>query len=154
MKIVIISDSHGNKKGINNLFDQVKFDYLIFLGDGIGDLGDYKYLDNVYFVAGNCDFFSNDPNEQIITIGGKKFFITHGNKYGVKGRLDMIKSKGDELGVDFVCFGHTHSQCIETYNGKYLLNPGSFQKKSNGESSGLIVEIGEDVKISALKVSQ
>lgn len=152
MKILIISDSHGNKKALNHVFNDMEFDYLIFLGDGLNDLGDYKYLDNIYFVAGNCDFFSNEPNEKLINIAGKKFFITHGNKYGVKGRLDMLKARGDELGVDFVCFGHTHSQCIETYNGRYLLNPGSFQKKSNGESVGLQVDIDKDIKISSFNI--
>ena len=152
MKILMISDSHGNKKGINKIFAEKSFDYLIFLGDGLSDLGDYKYLENVYYVAGNCDFFSSEPNERVVTIAGKKFFITHGNKYGVKGRLDYIKARGDELGVDFVCFGHTHSQCIESYNGKYLLNPGSFQKKSNDLSCGLQIEIGNDINISSFNV--
>jgi len=147
MKILLISDSHGNKAGINNIFKQLKFDYLIFLGDGLNDLGDYKYLENVYYVSGNCDFFSSEPNERVVKIGNFRFFITHGNKYGVKRTLDLIKAKGDEELVDFVCFGHTHAECIATYNGRYLLNPGTFQKKLNGQSSGLIIDINEDIKI-------
>ena len=152
MKIILISDSHGNKNAINKLFNQGDFDYLFFLGDGLGDLGDYKYLENVYYVAGNCDFFSNEPNERVVKIGEYKFLITHGNKYGVKHTLDLIKSRGDELGVDFVCFGHTHSQLIDSYNGKYLLNPGSFQKKLNGQSCGMLIEIDKDVKISTFNI--
>ena len=152
MKILIISDSHGNKKAINNIFNQMNFDDLIFLGDGLSDLGDYKYLENVYCVSGNCDFFSSEANEKVVDIAGKKFLITHGNRYGVKSRLDMIKARGDELGVDFVCFGHTHNQCIESFNGKYLLNPGSFQKKSNGLSVGLQVDIDKDIKISSFNI--
>ena len=152
MKIAIISDSHGNKNAINKLFNQIDFDYLFFLGDGLGDLGDYKYLENVYYVAGNCDFFSNEVNEKVIFLDKYKFFITHGNKYGVKHTLDIIKDRGDELGVDFVCFGHTHNQLIDSYNGKYLLNPGSFQKKSNNKSSGLILEIEKDIVVRSFSV--
>ena len=56
MKIVIISDSHGNKLAIDTVFKTIEFDYLFFLGDGLNDLGDYIYLDNVIAVSGNCDF--------------------------------------------------------------------------------------------------
>ena len=68
MRIMLISDSHGNKLGIDKIFSTQKFDYLFFMGDGLNDLGDYIYLDNVFAVSGNCDFFSKVDNEKCVEI--------------------------------------------------------------------------------------
>ena len=136
MKIVVISDSHGNGVGIDKIFKELTFDYLFFLGDGLKDLGDYIYLDNVYTVSGNCDFFSVEPNEREFVIENKKFFITHGNSYGVKYSLHSIINEGLTRGVDFVCFGHTHNKYVEEIDGMTILNPGTFKN-----NSGIIIEI-------------
>ena len=84
MKFIIISDSHGNKEGIDKIFKEIQFDGLIFLGDGVRDLSSYMNYNNVYCVSGNCDFFSSIPNERELIIMGRKVLITHGNKYNVK----------------------------------------------------------------------
>lgn len=153
MQIVIISDSHGNRLGIEKIFQTMKFDYLFFLGDGLGDLDKYIYLDNVYAVSGNCDFFSSVANERIFDIDGYKFFITHGNKYGVKSSLNFIREKALDEKVNFAIFGHTHSSVVEEYHGIYIINPGSFHKKSNGQSYGMILNIeNKKVDISMFSV--
>ena len=141
MKLVLISDSHGNKNGINRIFERVDFDKLIFLGDGLNDLGSSIYLDNVFAVSGNCDFFSSYPNERIIELEGKKILITHGNKYGVKSGLNMLVDYAVGQGVDMVFFGHTHKQLAEERRGVLVINPGSFKCDSNGLSNGIIVNI-------------
>lgn len=144
MKIIVISDSHGNSLAIDKIFATEKFDYLFFLGDGINDLGDYIYLDNVFAVSGNCDFFSDVPNERIFSINNINFFITHGNRYFVKKNLSFLKEKAISEGVDYVFYGHTHSQMIEEYSGIKFINPGSFSKNLKKESRGLIVTIEKD----------
>ena len=141
MKIIIISDSHGNKIAIDKIFKTQEFDYLFFLGDGLNDLGDYIYLDNVYAVSGNCDFFSNVPNEREFYIKDIKFFITHGNKYFVKKSLDFLKGRAMEENIDFACFGHTHNKVVERYNHTIFINPGTFYHKLNNKSYGLILNI-------------
>ena len=73
MKLILISDSHGNSKGINKILDSQNFDYLFFMGDGLGDLGAALNLDNVYVVSGNCDFLSSIPNERFVEIDNLKF---------------------------------------------------------------------------------
>ena len=87
MKILVVSDSHGNKKGIEKIFQTLQFDYFLFLGDGLKDLGDYIYLDNVFAVAGNCDYFSSEPIERVFNANGVLIFYTHGHKYSVKSSL-------------------------------------------------------------------
>ena len=152
MKIIIISDSHGNKYAIEKLFKENDVDSLFFLGDGLDDLGDYIYLDNVFAVSGNCDFFSNTPNEREFFIENIKFFITHGNKYFVKNSLNFLKERVLNENVDFVCFGHTHKQIVENYSGTTFINPGSYQRNMYRKSIGIILDINskEDYVINDL----
>ncbi len=142
MKIAIISDSHGERNGMNALFERNDFDYLFFLGDGLSDLGAYVNLDNVFAVSGNCDFISTLPNEKVFDLEGVKFMITHGNKYGVKRSMDSLLKVAKNLGVKVVCFGHTHEVFMEEIEGILFLNPGSFLGIS-GSPSGLMLEINE-----------
>ncbi len=148
MKIIVISDSHGNKKGISEIFEKIKFDYLFYLGDGLQDLGSYINLDNVIAVSGNCDYFSDVENELDFSINGIKFFITHGNAYGVKYGLEKLQRRARELGVQIVCFGHTHRYTCEFVDGIYHINPGSFRHDNNG----LIINI-DNGEISILDLS-
>lgn len=153
MKIVLISDSHGNKLGVDRIFKEINFDYLFFMGDGLSDFGTYEFMDNVYRVSGNCDFFSTVDNELVIELGGKNFLITHGHRYGVKLGLSKLVSHAEEIGVDFVCYGHTHSQKIDKVGDIYFINPGSFFPKSDRKSYGLILTIeGDMVRIDDLIV--
>lgn len=152
MRIVVISDSHGNKKGIDKIFKTQNFDYLFFLGDGLIDLGSYIYLDNVFAVSGNCDFFSSIENEKVVVLENKKIFYTHGNKYGVKSSLDNLINEGKEVGADFVLFGHTHKKIAIEQDGVLIINPGSFHKSADGISRGLILNIDEKVSIESLEI--
>jgi len=128
MKIMLVSDSHGNKSGIEKIFEKYKFDYLFHMGDGVKDLGLFANLENVYCVAGNCDVFSAEGEEKIIKLGGYTFLITHGHRYSVKSNLNKIVSRGKEIGANFVCYGHTHNANYIESDGLYIINPGAFQK--------------------------
>lgn len=148
MKIVVISDSHGNSSGVDKIFREIDFDYLFFLGDGLKDLKDYLYLENVYAVCGNCDLFSVEPNEMEFVLEDKKFFITHGNAYGVKYSLHSLISEGKNRGVDFVLFGHTHNRHVEEIDNMKVINPGTFKNHQ-----GIILEIEKDnYKITSIEV--
>ena len=154
MKVVLVSDSHGNKIGIDKIFKSTQFDYLFFMGDGLNDLGDYIYLDNVFAVSGNCDFFSKVDNEKGVEISGKKIFMTNGNKYGVKMGLSHLITRGEGLGVGFVFYGHTHVQKVDKIGNIYYINPGSFSSKLDKKSYGLIVTLdGDDIKVEDLVIN-
>lgn len=141
MKIIVISDSHGNREGIDKIFKFINFDYLIFLGDGLKDLGDYVYLDNVIAVCGNCDLFSDMPDTRIFNAEGKLILITHGHKFGVKSTLNHLKEKAKEENCDIALFGHTHVPYIENWHDIYIANPGTFQRKPNNKCSALEINI-------------
>jgi len=144
MKVILISDSHGNKNSIDKIFNNLQFDYLFFLGDGLGDLGTYINLDNVFAVSGNCDFFSRVENEKFFELAGYKIFITHGNKYGVKSTLNHLQERGEELNANIVVFGHTHKKYFEKIGDIYYINPGKFSKNTDGDSCGVELTLDEN----------
>ena len=141
MKIVVVSDSHGNKQAINNIFSSYTFDYFVFLGDGISDLGTYAYLPNVYIVKGNCDFFDNYPTEICLDFDGVHIFATHGHKYGAKHTLGLLTSRAVEQNASIVLYGHTHIFEDTFLDGIRLINPGSLGRSRDKNSSFVLLEI-------------
>ena len=129
-RLIVISDTHGNLKGVRELFPLIaENDYLIHLGDGVGDIREIRdeYPDKVYFCAGNCDFFSPYPQEGELEIEGLKIFYCHGNKYDVKRGLLALALETKRRGCDIALYGHTHQADITEMEGVTLINPGSLR---------------------------
>ena len=128
MLIAVISESHGNKTSISKIKKKISnAEVLLFLGDGENDLKEITedFTGEVYAVRGNCDFEGKYPEERIIEIKGKKIFMCHGHRYGVKYGYNSIYYRGKEVGADIVLFGHSHLPIIEECDGLILMNPGS-----------------------------
>ena len=145
-RILVVSDSHGKTEYIKKQITTIeKFDLIIHLGDY---LRDGLSLENTFpqyefeIVKGNCEAHTTyGETEKLLDVCGKKIFITHGDRYGVKMGYDRIIYKGFELEADCVLFGHTHMATKFKENGILFLNPGAAKDNSCG-----IIEI-EDEKI-------
>ncbi len=141
-KILVMSDSHGAQNNINCLFEK-NYDYIIFLGDGLKDLGVYTNLNNCFYVKGNCDVFAYDiPLSQTIFISGIKMFITHGHEFCVKHGTEILQKHVENEEYGIVCFGHTHIRFLQFTNETLFINPGAI---GNGEYAE--IEITKDGKI-------
>lgn len=143
MKIAVVSDTHRLSNHINLAKKLIKnADVLIHLGDVTDDLDDLAdgFNGEVYAVRGNCDFSRKYPKEQLLVLGGKKIFITHGDTYGVKYVLTEIFFKAKEINADIVLFGHTHQRLIAEEEGILFMNPGSVSlPRYLGKSLGFII---------------
>lgn len=130
MKIIVMSDSHGNRAALEKIFERTKDsgDIFIHLGDGERELDEmrmkYPSLD-IRHVSGNCDYASMSPGADIISAGDVKVFFTHGHRYQVKYGTETIRSLARDRGCKVVLFGHTHCRYESYEDGIYLLNPGS-----------------------------
>jgi putative phosphoesterase len=131
MRILIISDSHGNSQLALKASDMAEpFNFLIHLGDG----GDEATLLGVALdveviqLAGNCDVGSNAPRELLWECVGKKLLLVHGDAYGVKSGLERLVNRAREVGADAVLFGHTHRAMITTLSGILVVNPGTLMR--------------------------
>ena len=143
MRIAVVSDTHRLSNHIKLAKKLIKnADVLIHLGDVTDDLDELTdgFNGEVYAVRGNCDFSRKYPKEQLLVLGGKKIFITHGDTYGVKYGLTEIFFKAKEINADIVLFGHTHQRFIAEEEGILFMNPGSVSlPRYLGKSLGFII---------------
>lgn len=145
MRILVLSDSHGNKFHLSLAIEkQPRARHVIFLGDGERDLDDLLpfYEDRIFHrVRGNCDLASLLPLEGVVSLSGKRIFYTHGQKYQVKfGTWDLCQAARG-AGADICLFGHTHQPLVDYCDGLHLLNPGSIGHSGNGNPSYGIIDI-------------
>ena len=128
MKILIVSDIHGNYQNMKKVLkDNSSFDYLFLLGDILSgpqiegyDKEELSRLLNqfqkkIIYVRGNCDHSSVDLlsffMDQLyfsIPIDHKIFFLTHGHYYN--------PSFLPDLPFDIFLSGHTHVAMLERKN--------------------------------------
>lgn len=135
--LLIVSDSHGLKDELFELFLKYKDYYIIHLGDYcINDSLLEKR--NICFVRGNCDL-SFAPVERLLNIDGNIIFMTHGHKYNVKSQMNSLYYKALENKANYCLYGHTHIEALFSSEGITFINPGSF--KSN--RSYCVIENGE-----------
>lgn len=133
MKILVFSDSHGSIRGIRRALAAHcgTIDAILHLGDGSADLDAIQELYPQYAycrIAGNFeDNFSTDLlPETTLNFDNKKFFLTHGHRYGVKSGTSRLSLRAEALHTDIALFGHTHHPAtISTPNHPILFNPGS-----------------------------
>ena len=128
MKILVLSDSHGNVSNMLQAVEQEAPNMILHLGDCWRDA---EKLQEIYpsiplhQVPGNCDFRSTEPNEQLLMLDGKRALICHGHTYGVKQSLLTAGFRADELNLDLFLFGHTHRPLVDRRGDTFFLNPGS-----------------------------
>lgn len=129
MKILVISDSHGDLKKMQMIFTIEKPEFVIFAGDYTKDCEELSYIEETaryIIVKGNCDISDyTNPTEIETQINGKKIFVTHGHLYGVKRTYSTLLKKGEEVKADICICGHTHSPFLELVDKMYLINPGA-----------------------------
>lgn len=147
MKILVISDTHGNINNVLSILEKnQEIDRIIHLGDNEKDAEDLEYITSlpIDYVPGNCDYMSNNQPEKILSLVNKRIFITHGHYYGVKNNLEKIKKVGIENNFDMILYGHTHMASIEKYKKLSIINPGSITDPRDGKGcSFALLEIDD-----------
>ena len=123
MKVLIISDSHGRAKRLNEIVDRVKADHVIHCGDFCTGRSELPSVP-LTVVRGNCDW-EEVSEEEIFEADSLCFFVAHGHLYRVKESLLPIKYRAQEAGAQIACFGHSHFPVCEKEDGVLLINPGS-----------------------------
>lgn len=144
MKIVVVSDSHGNKS---------RLDEVVLANqdaDLFWHLGDYElpeYLMSPFMlIKGNCDFFSTAPLSKDLTINGVKFHLEHGNKINFKNLEEYVL----RINCDVLLFGHLHKKINIKIENTLLVNPGSISKpRDDNKNSYIIINFNnkDDLKI-------
>ena len=147
MKILILSDSHGDVDIMYGVVEKEQPDMIIHLGDSIVDAEQLnnKYPDiQMIKNFGNAD--SKKEDEEWIKyaeICGKRFMMTHGHIFNEiteevtddKARRNMLKTMY-ENNADILLHGHAHEpylNCTQIIPGRYcwIMCPGRIGRKVN-----------------------
>ena len=151
MKVLIVSDIHGDYDSFNKVITNESFDKLIVLGDLFSYSYNYsnyedssiikllqEYKNKLILIKGNCDLFIDynkfDLNaSDIITIPINDHLVTltHGNNYS----RDFIPSNCGDIFIS----GHTHKPLIVKERDKIFANPGSIGRPRGGSSKCYLI---------------
>ena len=137
MKIVILSDIHGNMAYLDRAKTVIRSEnpgVIICCGD-IEDIGVFRELDSwqtkTYLALGNADYqLRDDLNRGLIWAERLEVFLDFGviNADGCKiafCHYDFLGRKLADSGkYDVVFYGHTHTPWEEKVGKTILLNPG------------------------------
>lgn len=140
MKIGILSDTHGQVERTRIAVAMLKArgaEVLIHCGDitipeVVYECGPIPS----YFVFGNCDYDRAHllkamevvggiclGGGDVITLGGRKLGVTHGDSERELDRLELAKP-------DYLFTGHTHQQTDEQVGDIRRINPGALHRAS------------------------
>lgn len=145
MKILVVSDSHGNVENLCRAVDREHPDMVFHLGDGWRDA---EHLRRRYpnlpleQVAGNCDLHRGGNTRIILSLEGRRLLLCHGHTFRVKSGLHFLLREALEQGADTALFGHTHTPFTELREGVLLFNPGSIGNAHQQTYGTLLVEDG------------
>ena len=162
MKVMCISDIHGNIECLNKAIERYREENackLIILGDfssyyfSSSDFEVAEILNNmagsIIAVKGNCDSSETDNlfnfglgYLKTIDVNGIKVTLTHGHMYN---RNNLPENCGE-----IFLSGHTHIGSIEKINGKIIANPGSISKPRDGTKRSYIIIDEEKIELKAL----
>ena len=169
MKILIVSDSHGNNGPLRTAIMKEAPDMLIHLGDSEYSQSEIAQWAGspktpCIFIRGNCDtisFNKDVKSDAVFSLKGHKFYCTHGHRQRVNFGLLNLSLSAQEQGCDICLFGHTHvpydsfGDAITEFDRYYesggfnasprMLNPGSVSYPRGGSARGyMLMEMEED----------
>jgi len=153
MKIIIVSDSHGNHKALSKLAKKFgkKAGLYIHLGDESDDAVVFERENlNTLKVPGIFEVsyaLPHTKNRLIHEVHGKKLLLTHTHKKNshdpaYKPPLEQFLAQANA-----VLYGHTHIPAIEKdLSGKFWINPGHLKENDNRgfPMSYAVMEITDD----------
>lgn len=126
MKVLIISDSHGNKELVTKVKERHSDEVNAIIHCGDSELPkNSSEMNDFLAVRGNCDYDTLYPEVLVEDIETTRLLITHGHLHQVKTTLMPLKYKAEEVNANIVCFGHSHIAGAEMVDHVLFINPGS-----------------------------
>lgn len=149
MRILVVSDSHGNNENLKKIIEQAgDCDMMFHLGDIQTDPEYIRDMarcpkEHVYIVSGNNDFVYPLPMHEIVELGDYRIFLTHGHRYYVSGSLGSLEEVALENDCNVAFFGHTHLPYLNEGGPVTLANPGSvtYPRQSGRQKTFMIMDI-------------
>lgn len=126
MKILIVSDSHGDREVLVELKKRYASQVEQMFHCGDSELtADDSIWDSFAVVGGNMDYDTGYPLQEVVTLGENRFFMIHGHHHDVKFSMNPLIEAAKQVNAQFAFFGHSHELGVEKRENILLLNPGS-----------------------------
>jgi len=156
MKIIVVSDSHGDEKYLQLIRNRHFHEGDLFIHCGDSELmGEHKSIQGYLTVRGNCDVDKQYPLDRIQKLNHQDtLFMTHGHCYDVKYSMQRLFYKALEVGATIVCYGHSHCIGAEMNDGILFVNPGSLvlPRNTREKTYATITLNSHEVEIEYLEV--
>lgn len=128
IKLLILSDSHGEVADMIDIVEREMPDEIIHLGDCWKDAETlncaYPKIP-MYKVPGNCDDSFGKTGRMLLERMGWKILLAHGHQWRVKAGLALALEVGREAGAHILLYGHTHVADCRKDQGMWVMNPGT-----------------------------
>lgn len=132
MKVLVMSDTHGNIENAKNILNIVipeGVEVVLHCGDYVSDARLIKKFYpqiEVYSVYGNCDVGFGGAYSEVVTLEGVSIYMSHGHKYGVKwGDYEEVAIDAIAHEATVAVCGHSHKAYLKKEQGVWIMNPGS-----------------------------
>lgn len=130
MKILLVSDSHGNNEALDQIVKlHPDMDLYLHLGDSQCPP---EMLHPFQTVKGNCDYFSSAPEYFMIMTDVGYLFACH------KPPLQSPEFF-QENNIKIICHGHTHKRRFEKIGNLVYINPGAVSYARDGNDLSYLI---------------
>lgn len=149
MRLLVLSDTHGNADIIEQVKRMHKVDVQFHCGDSELPY-DHAAMQSFERVRGNCDNDSRYLEEVVVDCGNKRVLMVHGHLHNVKSSLMSLSYRAQELGAHIVLFGHSHLYGAELIDNILFVNPGSLVAPRSGNPktyAGIEIESDSEYKV-------
>lgn len=149
MRILVLSDTHGELGRAYQVFDKLKketpVDLIIHCGDHYKDAIQLSERTGmpVVWVKGNTDGAFSDNDYTIVETPYGNLLVTHGHMENVDFSQQNLYYKAQEKDCVAALYGHTHRAAFTETGGIYLMNPGSLTKPRDGSGGTFGILIAE-----------
>jgi len=147
MKIVVVSDNHGNTYFMEEIYTihQEDTDEWVHCGDS-ELLEDHPLWQHYKTVLGNMDITNKFKLSRTEYIEGFRYLLVHGHKHSVKRSYDRLIKEARAKDVNVVFYGHTHIPKVEIEEGVVFINPGSIaQPRNRAQGTYLVMKLDDDL---------
>lgn len=128
MKLLILSDSHGDVGTMLEIVERERPSEIFHLGDCVRDAESLSYACpgiRVIMVPGNCDGWTGMSERLLLEREGVRILLAHGHRWHVKSGAGAALADARACEADILLYGHTHQAvCSREEDGLWRMNPG------------------------------
>ena len=157
MKLLILSDSHGDVGTMIEVVEREQPNEIFHLGDCVRDAESLSYAFPgipVIMVPGNCDGWTGMSERLLLEREGVRILLAHGHSWHVKAGTGAALNDARSCGADILLYGHTHrAVCRKERDTPWCMNPGTVGGVHASATYGIIRLEGGTISCAIKSVS-